>query len=265
MTMTETPPEAVADAAPAAAVDIATEGLYDWLSTSDHKVIGRIWIVAAALVGLLATAVGVLVAFEQLDTTSIDLLGGNNAYFQMWGLARFALIFMVVAPLFIGLATVVVPMQVGSSNIAFPRAALASAWGYIFGSLIVVISVFAGGGWGALDAVTTGEADAIQLTLLGTGLLFGSLLLASICIATTVISLRTDGMGLMKTPLFAWSMLVTSAVWLLTLPVALANLIVVTVDLRGGPLLFGDPEGSSIYQQLSWVFEQPQILSLIHI
>jgi len=180
----------------------------------------------------------------------------------MWGLARFALVFMVVVPLFVGLATVVVPMQIGSSNIAFPRAALASAWGYVFGSLIVIISVFAGGGWGALDAVTTGEADAIQLTLLGTGLLLGSLLLASVCLATTVISLRTAGMGLMKAPLFAWSILVASSVWLLTLPVAIANLIIVTVDLRGGPLVFGDPQSSSIYEQLAWVFEQPQIYAI---
>jgi cytochrome o ubiquinol oxidase subunit 1 len=264
MTMTESPPVEAAEAEPKVAAELAAEGLYTWLSTSDHKVIGRIWIRLSLVLLVAMTAIGAALAVEQTDTADIDVFGGINGYFQMWGLYRFGLVLMVVAPLFIGLATVIVPMQVGSTNIAFPRAAAAAAWGYVFGSIITIVSVLAGGGWGALDGVSGDEADAIELTLLGTGLLIVSLLLASVCIATTVISLRTPGMGLMKTPLFAWSMLVTCSVWLLTLPVAIANLIVITVDLRGGPLLFGNPEPTGsratlIYDQLAWVVEQPQI------
>ena len=264
MTMTESPPVEAAEAEPKAAAEVAAAGLYSWLSTSDHKVIGRIWIRLSLVLLVAATAVGAAVTIEQTDSAGFDVFGGLNAYFQMWGLYRFGMVLMVVAPLFVGLAMVVVPMQVGSTNIAFPRAAAAAAWGYVFGSVITVVSVLAGGGWGALDGVSGEEADAIELTLLGTGLLIGSLLLASICIVTTVISLRTPGMGLAKVPLFAWSMLVTGSVWLLTLPVALANLVVITVDLRGGPLLFGNPEptGSSatlIYDQLAWILEQPQV------
>ncbi len=267
MTMTESPPVEAAEAEPKAAAEVAAAGLYTWLSTSDHKVIGRIWIRLSLLLLVAATAIGAAVAFEQTDTTDVDIFGGLNGYFQMWGLYRFGMVLMVAAPLFVGLATVVVPMQVGSTNIAFPRAALAAAWGYVLGSIITIVSVIAGGGWGALDGVSGEEADAIELTLLGTGLLIVSLMLASICIVTTVISLRTPGMGLAKVPLFAWSMLVTGTVWLLTLPIALANLIVIVVDLRGGPLLFGNPEptGSSatlIYDQLAWILEQPQVYAV---
>ena len=263
MTMTESPPAEAAEAEPKAAAELAAEGLYAWLSTSDHKVIGRIWIRLSLLLLVAATAVGAAVAFEQVDGTDTDIFGGLNGYFQMWGLYRFGMVLLVVAPLFIGLATVIVPMQVGSSNVAFPRAALAAAWGYVFGAIVTVVSVLAGGGWGALDGVTGDEADAIELTLLGTGIVIVSILLASVCLATTVISLRTPGMGLAKVPLFAWSMLVTASVWLLTLPVLVANLVIVTVDLRGGPLLFGNPEGSDqIYSQLAWLFEQPQIYSM---
>lgn len=267
MTMTESPPVEAAEAAPKAAAEVAAEGLYTWLSTSDHKVIGRIWIRLSVLLMVAATAIGAAVAFEQTDTADITVFGGVNGYFQMWGLTRYGLVLMVAAPLFVGLATIIVPMQVGSTNIAFPRAAAAAAWGYVFGSVITVVSVLAGGGWGALDGVSGDEADAIELTLLGTGLLIASLLLASICIVTTVISLRTPGMGLAKVPLFAWSMLVTCTVWLLTLPIAIANLVVIVVDLRGGPLLFGNPEptGSSatlIYDQVAWILEQPQIYAI---
>lgn len=238
-------------------------GLYDWLSTSDHKRIGRTWIRASLLMLLGTALVGLLVGFEQTDASGVDMFGGDNGLFQMWGLYRFALVLMVAAPLMLGLAMVVVPMQIGATNIAFPRAALAAGWGYILGAGITVVSVFAGGGWGALDGVSGDEADAIALTLLGTGMVIVSLLLGAICMATTVISLRTSGMNLMRVPLFAWSMLVACAVWLLTLPIAIANLAIMYVDLRGGPLTFGNPEGTdAMYAQLAWVLDQPQIYAI---
>ncbi len=261
MTMTESPPAAVAE--PSAPAPSAAMGLYDWLSTSDHKRIGRMWIHVSVLLFLAAAVVGVALGVERVDAEAINVFGGENSYFQMWGLYRFALVLFVAAPLFIGLATAVVPMQVGSPNIAFPRAALAAAWGYALGAGITIVAVLAGGGWGAIDGVTSEEADAIALTLLGTGMVIVSILLAAICIATTVVSLRTEGMSLLRVPVFAWSMLVACSVWLLTLPVAIANLALAYVDLQhGGPGIFGQPEGPEIYAQLSWIVEQPQIYAI---
>ncbi|MEO0492409.1 MAG: cbb3-type cytochrome c oxidase subunit I [Actinomycetota bacterium] len=259
MTMTESPPTEAAEssAAPLPAVG----GLYDWLTTSDHKVIGRIWLRFGALSLLFFSVIGVLISFERVDADAIDVFGGVNGYFQMWSLYRFGIIVMVAIPLFVGLATVIVPMQVGSTNIAFPRAALAAAWGYVLGSLITIISVFSGGGWGALDGVSGDEADAIRLTLLGTGMVMVSIILGTVSIATTVVSLRTSGMGLMKVPLFAWSMLVAGSVWVLTLPVAIANIVILYVDLTGGAGLFvGSPNPDlGVYAQLAWILDQPAV------
>lgn len=262
MTMTESPPAAEAAESTEPAGALPGAGLYDALTTSDHKSIGRMWLGLGLLMLAAATVLGVANALE--DTSEgADVYGGVNGIFQMAGLYRLGLLLLVAMPLVIGLATIVVPMQVGSSNIAFPRAAVAAAWGHVVGTAILLISVLAGGGWGALDGVTGDEADAIELTLLGTGMVVASILLASVCLATTVVSLRAPGMGLLKTPLFAWSILVTASVWVLTLPVLIANLVVIVVDLRGGPLLFGNPEGTSaIYDQLAWVLEQPAIYSL---
>ncbi len=239
-----------------------SEGLYARLASSDHKTIGQLWI-ATALLLLVPTAVlGVVLGLERVD--GVDLFAGTNGYFQMWTLYRFALVLMVAAPLFVGLAIVIVPMQVGASNLAFPRAAAAAGWGYILGAAIVVVSVLAGGGWGALDGVSQGEADAIGLTLMGTGLLIVSLMVAAMCIATTVISLRTKDMTLLRVPLFAWSMLVTAVVWLLTFPVAIANVVLIYADMHGGSLEFGFPEGPDpvIFHQLEWLFLQPQIYAI---
>ncbi len=261
MTMTESPPSQATESITPAPE--AGQGLYGWISTSDHKTIGRIWLRVSVLLLLFVVVVGVLLSFERTDAGSVDLFGGDNSYFQMWSMYRLGLVLLVAMPLFVGLATIVVPMQVGSTNIAFPRLALASAWGYVIGAAITVISVLSRGGWGALDGVTSGEADAIALTLIGTGMVLVSIVLGAICVATTVVALRTSGMSLMRVPLFAWSMLVASAVWILTLPIALANVAIIYVDLRGGPLLFGNPEGSTeIYAQLAWLVEQPQIYAV---
>jgi cytochrome c oxidase subunit I len=260
MTMTDSPPataQATAVPSPAAA------GLYDLLATTDHKRIGRIWLTAGvfALVG--AVVLGILLSLERLDSGRLDIFAGENPHFQIWALYRFGLALLVAAPLFIGLATVIVPMQIGSTNIAFPRAALAAAWGFLIGSGILIVSVAAGGGWGAIDRANPRELDSIALTLLGMGLVVVSILLASLCIATTVVSLRVNGMTLLRTPLFAWSMLVTTTVWLLTLPILLANLAIVYVDLRSGPGSFtGGVDGSvAIFAQLEWLVEQPQVYS----
>lgn len=258
MTMTDAPPAtapAVATPSPAAA------GLYEALTTTDHKRIGRIWLMSGvfALVGAIVLAV--MVGLERLDSESLDIFGGDNAHFQMWALYRLGLALLVAAPLFIGLATVVVPMQIGSTNIAFPRAALAAAWGFLIGAGILIASVLASGGWGAVDRATGGDRDAVALTLVGTGLVIASILLASICLATTVVSLRVKGMTLSRTPLFSWSMLVACSVWLLTLPILMANLVVAYVDVRSGPGSFGGSlDGDlGIFGQVAWLVEQPQV------
>ncbi len=256
--MTDSPP--VADTALAAASPRVV-GLFDALTTTDHKRIGRLWLRSGVLALLAATIVGAILSIENSNSSADDLFGGVNNYFQFFSLYRFGLVLLVVGPLFVGLATVVVPMQVGATNIAFPRAAHSAVWLFMIGAGITVVSVVAGGGWGALDGVSSGERDAIALTLVGTALVIVSLLAASICIATTVVSLRTAGMNLLRVPLFAWSMLVATSVWLLTLPIALANLALIYFDLRGGPgTTYGVAEGTSaVYTQLGWLVEQPQV------
>lgn len=258
MTITDSPP--ATGTAPAVSSP-AVAGLYEALTTTDHKRIGRLWLRSGMLLLVGTVVLGVLVGIERLDGESTDLFGGDNAFFQMWALYRVGLVLLVVAPLFVGLATIVVPMQVGSTNIAFPRAAAAAVWGFLIGAVIMIAAVMANGGWGAVDRASGDERDAVALTLVGMGMVVVSLLLGALCIATTVVSLRVKGMTLLRTPLFAWSMLVTAGVWLLTLPVLLANLLIAYVDLHNGPGTFGGGLSGdlSIYAQIEWVFEQPQV------
>ena len=176
MTMTDSPPAANTALA---ATSPRVVGLFDTLTTTDHKRIGRLWLRSGLLGLLAATLIGVVLAIENSNSSPDDIFGGVNSYFQYFSLYRFGLVLLVVAPLFVGLATVVVPMQVGATNVAFPRAAHGAAWLFMIGAGITFVSVVSGGGWGALDGITGTERDAIALTLVGTGLVIVSLLVAS--------------------------------------------------------------------------------------
>ncbi len=275
MTLTESPvaeSEAAADAdaggaaAPASPAETlaAPRGLAQPFMTSDAAQVGRLFVVASLLLALGTAVIGVLLSLGRTGAAAPeDLFGGLNAYFRLWTLYRVSFVLLVVMPLLLGLALAVVPAQVGAGNVAFPRAALASFWSWLIGAAIVVASVLAGGGWGALDGVTGNESDAMALTLLGTGMVIVALLVGAVAIATTVISLRQTGMSLLEVPPFSWSMLVTAVVWLFSLPVAIANIVVIYADLRGRPAVaFGRPESPDIWLQLDWLVEQPAVYAM---
>jgi len=194
-----------------------------------------------------------------MSLSGIDVFGDAAAYVQAWTLVRTGLMFMVAVPLFIGIATSVVPLQVGSPSIAFPRLATAAFWTWLTAVGVHVASFIADGGLGPANGTRT---DGTLLTVVSLGFMVGALLAASLCIATTVISLRPSGMTLLRVPVFSWSMLITTSLWLFSLPVLLANLVFAFVDLQGrAPIFFGEPD--RLWADVQWAWQQPQIYSLL--
>ena len=251
------------------AASLSARLLTEPATTGDHAVIGSMFVVSSLLFALGAAVIGVLLGFEGIDADILGVFGSPDSLFQIWTLYRVALLLMVLAPLMLGLAMAAVPGQIGASSLAFPRAALGSFWLWLIGSVIVAVSALAGGGWGALSgtvaggSATSADSEAISLTLLGTAMTITALLLGAIVVATTVISMRKPDMSLLDIPPFAWSMLVTAAIWLFTLPVAIANIVLVYTDLRGRePISFGVPEGGGIWLQLDWITEQPAVYAM---
>lgn len=205
---------------------------------------------------LAISALGVVNELERLSVDP-DIFGSVSRAFQAWTLFRTAAIFMVVIPMFIGLGTVLTPLQVGSASIAFPRLAAASFWAWLFASVIHVVSFLADGGLG--PAQTT-SVQSTLLTMSSLGFMIVALLGASICIATTVVALRPTGMLLMEVPAFSWSMLVATSIWLISLPVIISSLILGYVDLQGQPFLdLGNPE--LLWSRVEWAWSQPQVFA----
>ncbi len=228
-------------------------GLAGALSSGDHKTLGRMWVLASLLLGGFVLVCGLLLHLERADLPGIEVFAGVESFRQFFTLYRVGLIFLFVAPLWVGLATHVVPLQIGARGVAFPRAAAAAFWGWLTGAGILIASWAIDGG-----LVAGGEQRAVELSLLAFAMVVVSLLAAAAVLLTTMFTQRPAGMSLERMPLFSWSMLVTGAVWLLSLPVLVANLVIMWVDLRGtSAVRFG--AGQNLYEQVSWVFEQPQV------
>ncbi|MCB1014856.1 MAG: cbb3-type cytochrome c oxidase subunit I, partial [Acidimicrobiales bacterium] len=252
MTVTETRPDTTA--APEAEVPPehapTSRGLPALLGSGDHKVVGRLWIASAFVYLLVLLGLAALLGFEDADQSAFQVLG-SDVYVQVFSLSRVGAVFLVAIPLFLGVATFVVPLQVGARSIALPRAAAASFWTWLVAGGILIGSYAIDGGPGG------GDAEGIDLWIVAFGLVIVALVAASVSVATTVLADRAEGMRLTRTPLFSWSMLVATSLWILSLPVLAANLLLVGIDHRYGQQLFGTD--ADVWAQVAWAFHQPQI------
>jgi heme/copper-type cytochrome/quinol oxidase subunit 1 len=253
MTVTEDAPAAVSAPAEPTAPTPAASGLAAILGSGDHKVVGRLWIVASLVHAALAGVVALLVAAEKMDLADIGIVS-TSWFDQLVAYRSIAAAFLFLLPLTIGVATAIVPLQVGASTIAFPRAAAAAAWTYLIGGGLVVGAFAIDGGPGG------GDVDGVRLFIVAFVLVLLALVVAWICIATTVIAVRAPGLSLVRTPLFSWSALVAAGVWIVTLPVLAGLLVATYVDVRygGGGGFFGGGE-EAVYARIAWVFSTPAV------
>ena len=220
----------------------------EWLTTTDHRRIGRLFIGGAAV--WLATMVVVSTILGAERIASDSSLVPADSVLQLFSLVRTLASFGVMIPLFIGLAIVVVPMQVGARAISFARVASLGFYLWLIGSGLIVGAIAANGGPGG------GNAQMVDLYLIGLALSILGALAASVSLFSTVLTARTAGMSLADAPMLAWSSLVGAAALLLTLPVMLGTIIFTAVDHHYDRLAFGGNEG--IMTWLGWAFTQPQ-------
>ena len=258
MAITETRPpteSTVDEAEPERFIGLADHeqgGAAGFLGTGDHLSLGRAYILVSLVLGVLAFAdAAVYTADESRTHPSFA-----QHLFQIYTSSRITLVFVLAIPLVIGLATCITPLQVGANTVAFPRAAAMAFWGWLVGSGLVIAAFAIDGG------PAGGRAKAVDLSYAGLVLVVVSLLVATVCILTTVVALRTPGLWLDRVPMFSWSMVVAGSVWLFTLPVLLGNVLLVYVDHHyGSPSSFGI--GFNQWPQISWTFTQPQIYAVL--
>lgn len=207
----------------------------DWITATDHKKIGRLFI-GASLVLLLAVAViGALLGIERIDPAEDVLDAGSLP--QLFSLYRLVLTFGVVVPLGLGVAIAVVPLQLGARALAFPRLAATGFWAWLMGTGLAIGSIVANGGPGG------GDEDMVQLFLVSMALAVVGLTAAAGSVAVSVLTTRAPGMNMRRVPLFSWSALVYALGLVLALPVLAGVLVLLYLDHQYGRTTFGGNVG----------------------
>lgn len=222
-----------------------------WVTSADHKRVGRLMVGASLLAAVVTALVGAVLAFERVTTDKFELIPITSTP-EWTTFFRYALVFLVLAPLFLGLAVAIVPLQVGARALSFGRLAQFGTWTWIFGALMVAVSLSTGGG------PTGDRTDLVQLFLFGLMMTIAGLVAVAVTVASTVLTSRAAGMDLMMVPAFSWSALIGSAAAVLTLPVALGSTIYLWVEQSYLGTTFGQP--LDLVGPVEWLYRMPTTL-----
>ncbi|WP_190132260.1 aa3-type cytochrome oxidase subunit I [Streptomyces mashuensis] len=244
----------------------AGDRLLGWLTTTDHKVIGNLYLVTAFGFFLLAGLMAMVMRAE-LARPGLQLVT-TGQYNQLVTIHGTIMMLLFATPMFAGFANAVMPLQIGAPDVAFPRLNALTYWLFLFGGLIVVSGFLvpegaASFGWFAYaplnDAVHTPGAggDLWAMGLVVAGL---STTLGSVNFIATIVTLRAPGMTMFRMPVFTWNILFTSILALLAFPVLTATLLALEADRKFGAHVFDAANGGAVlWQHLFWFFGHPEV------
>ncbi|MFE0462329.1 cytochrome c oxidase subunit I [Kitasatospora sp. NPDC058965] len=238
----------------------------EWLTTTDHKVIGNLYLTTAFGFFLFAGILALLMRAE-LARPGLQLFTSEQ-YNQLFTIHGTLMLLLFATPTFAGFANAVMPLQIGSPDVAFPRLNAFTYWVFLFGGLMVVGGFFTTGGaasfgWFAyapLNGPVRSPGAGADLWTMGLVVAGLSTILGAVNFITTIVCLRAPGMTLFRMPVFTWNVLFTSILALLAFPVLTAALFGLEADRRFGAHVF-DPDngGALLWQHLFWFFGHPEV------
>ncbi|UWE10447.1 aa3-type cytochrome oxidase subunit I [Actinacidiphila bryophytorum] len=254
---------------PTAGVDQASpfgRRLLKYLTTTDHKDIGTMYLVTAfcffLFAGLLAMGMRAELARPGLQ------LWSNSQYNQLVTIHGTIMMLLFATPTFAGFANAVMPLQIGAPDVAFPRLNALTYWLYLFGAIIVVSGFLVPGGaaafgWFAyapLNSAVHSPGAGGDLWAMGLVLTGLSTTLGSVNFVATIVCLRAPGMTMFRMPIFTWNILFTSILALLAFPVLTALLLALEADRKFGAHVFDPANGGALlWQHLFWFFGHPEV------
>ncbi len=245
-------------------------GVWDWITTIDHKKIGVLY-GATALIFMLVGGVEVLIIRLQLAQPNGKVVSAD-VYNQLFTMHGTTMVFLVGMPMAVALFNYVIPLQIGARDVAFPRLNALSYWIFLFGGLFMNSSWLFGaapnGGWfgyAPLTGPTYSPGLNIDFWVLGLQILGVASIMGGVNFITTIINLRAPGMKMMRMPLFTWMGFVTSFLLVTALPVLAVALFFQTFDRFWGTQFYVTSAGGDafLWQHLFWLFGHPEVYILI--
>ena len=247
----------------------------EWFTSVDHKKIGIMYIMTALIMLMRGFSDALLMRSQQAiavaDASGAGYLPPEH-YDQIFTAHGVIMIFFVAMPLIVGLMNIVVPLQIGARDVAFPFLNSLSFWLFVAGALMLNISLFLGEfaatGWLAYPPLSGLEYSpwvgvdywlwSLQISGIGT-------LLTGINFVVTILRMRAPGMTLMQMPVFTWTSLCSNVLIVAAFPILTVSITLLTLDRYLGTHFFtGDMGGNQMmYVNLIWAWGHPEVYILI--
>ena len=241
--------------------------LVDWITTTDHKKIGYMYLISSFLYFCIGGVMALMIR-AQLWSPGLDIIPTQEQYNQLFTMHGTIMLLMFATPLFAGFANVLMPLQIGAPDVAFPRLNAFAYWLYSFGSLIALAGFLtpqgaASFGWTAYAPLSNTDFSpgvGGDLWVLGLGISGFGTILGAVNFITTIITMRAPGMTMFRMSIFSWNTLVTSILVLIAFPVLAAALFGLAADRILDAHVF-DPAagGALLWQHLFWFFGHPEV------
>ncbi len=245
-------------------------GLYEWLTTTDHKKIGIMYLINSILFFVIG---GILALVVRAELAQPGLQFVNEAFYnQAFTMHASFMLFLFVIPILAGFGNYAVPLQIGAPDMAFPRINALSFWllplgGALMGSGFFVSGGAAASGWTEYPPLSGAQFNGTgtDLWIMGLTLIGTSSILGAINFMVTIFKMRAPGMTLFRMPILVWTVLVTSVLVLMATPVLTSALVMLFIDRNYGGHFFDPANGGNavLYQNVFWFYSHPAVYIMI--
>jgi cytochrome c oxidase subunit 1 len=250
----------------------ARNKVVDYLTTTDHKKIGVMYLFFAFFAFLVGGVLALGIR-TQLATPGGTFITDPDTYNQLFTMHATAMLFFFIIPIWAGWGNYIVPLQIGALDMAYPRINALSFWLLPAGFIAVFSGYLAKGGpaaagWTEYPPLTDQRfmpGHGTDLWIVGIILVGISSTLGAINFMVTIFKMRAPGMTMFRMPVFTWNILVTSILTLLALPVLTSALIMLFIDRNYGGSFFDPGVGGNaiLWQNLFWFYSHPAVYIMI--
>nr|WP_280518506.1 cytochrome c oxidase subunit I [Lederbergia wuyishanensis] len=238
------------------------------MTTVDHKKIAILYLAAGGFFFLLGGIEAMIIRIQLFVPDSGFVSAGLfNEMLTMHGVT---MIFLAAMPILIGFMNLVMPLQIGARDVAFPFLNSLGFWLFFFGGLLLNLSWFLGGapdaGWTSYASLSlNSQTHGIDFYALGLQISGFGTLMGGINFLVTIINMRAPGMTYMRMPMFSWTTFVASALILFAFPPLTVGLFLLTFDRMFGANFFNVAMGGNtiIWEHFFWIFGHPEVYILI--
>jgi cytochrome c oxidase subunit I len=246
------------------------QGLLQWISSVDHKMIGIMYLLIALIFFLIGGAEALLMRIQLGQPVNHFLT--PEAYDQIFTMHGTTMIFLVAMPAVLGFSVYFTPLMIGANEMAFPRMNSFSLWITFFGGLLLYFSFLAGGGpdagwfnYAPLNEKNYSSSNGIDYYAMGLLLTGIGSVTTSINLIVTILHYRVKGMKLNMLPLFVWMVFVNSFLLIAAFPSLNAALAMLLLDRQFHAHFFNTANGGSalLWQHLFWIFGHPEVYIVI--